>query len=183
MKMKRMIMAFAALAAFCAGASAQESKDMKVLVAYYSATGTTERAATQLASAAGATLYEIQPEKAYSSADLNWNNSSSRSTIEMKDAKSRPAIVKSLENADAYDVIYIGFPIWWDEAPRVINTFIEAYGFKGKTVIPFATSGGSSITNSQRVLQRTYPDIKWQSGRLLNGVSKSEMAKWVGKQN
>lgn len=140
----------------------------KILVAYYSATGTTEEVAKEVASISGGTLYEIKPEQEYSSADLNWNNSSSRSSREMADAKSRPAIVKDLVDAASFDTVYIGFPIWWDEAPRVVNSFIEAYGFDGKTVILFATSGGSSIANSEKVLRQTYPNLKWKSGKLLN---------------
>lgn len=173
-----------AAVAICFTGHAQGTKSVekgKVLVAYYSATGTTKKVAGLLATATGGTLHEIQPEKTYTSADLNWHDKSSRSSKEMADSKSRPAILKNLKNADSYDVIYIGFPIWWDEAPRVINTFIESYGFAGKTVIPFATSGGSSISNSEKVLKKTYPKLNWQAGKLLNYATKEDVTKWVNK--
>lgn len=184
--MKKYLLTMLATLALCVTGCAQNnSKSMnnskKVLVAYYSATGTTEGVAKLIASATGGTLYEIQPEKTYTSADLDWTDKSSRSTKEMADKSSRPAIVKNLKNASSYDVIYIGYPIWWDEAPRVVNTFLEAYNFEGKTVIPFATSGGSSISNSEKVLKATYPKLKWQSGRLLNRATKETVAKWVGQ--
>lgn len=182
--MKQILLTMMALTAICFTSHAQVAKSIekgKILVAYYSATGTTERVAGLIASATGGTLHKIQPEKAYTSADLDWTDKTSRSTKEMADAKSRPAILKNLKNAESYDVIYIGFPIWWNEAPRVINTFIESYNFAGKTVIPFATSGGSGISNSEKVLKNTYPKLNWQSGKLLNRTSKEEVAKWVGQ--
>lgn len=177
---KLLLLAAAALMAFCA--AAQNSEDMKakkVLVAYFSATGTTEEVAKMIAAQTGGDLVEITPEQAYTSADLNWNNKSSRSSVEMHDASSRPAIVKNLEGAGDYDVVYIGYPIWWNEAPRAVNTFIEAYDFTGKTMVPFATSGGSSINNSVSVLKRTYPKLTWSNGRLLNYASEDEIAKFV----
>lgn len=182
--MKQFLLIALATVAMCLTSCAQTPKNMKqekVLVAYYSATGTTEGVAKLIAEATGGTLCEIQPEQAYTSADLDWTDKTSRSTKEMADAKSRPAIVKNLKDAESYDVIYIGFPIWWDEAPRVVNTFLESYDFAGKTVIPFATSGGSSISNSERVLKATYPKLKWQSGRLLNRATSTTVANWLGK--
>lgn len=180
--MKQILLSVLAVVAIGFTCHAQETKGMekgKTLVAYYSATGTTEGVAKLIASATGGTLYEIQPEKVYTSADLNWNNKSSRSSKEMADAQSRPAILKNLENAGSYEVIYIGFPIWWDEAPRVVNTFIESYDFAGKTVIPFATSGGSTISNSVKVLKQTYPKLNWQAGKLLNRATKETVSDWV----
>lgn len=171
---------YAALVALLAiTACGQNKKDMKTLVAYFSATGTTEAVAKDLAKVAGATLYEIKPEVKYTEADLDWRDKQSRSTIEMQDKNSRPAIVKDLEDADSYDVIYIGFPVWWYTAPTIINTFIEAYGFKGKTVIFFATSGGSSIDKANDEFKAKYPDIKWKAGKTLNQASKADIKSWV----
>jgi flavodoxin len=152
---------------------------MKTLVAYFSATGVTESVARDLAEAAGATLYEIKPEVKYTAADLDWRDRQSRSSIEMNDKSSRPAIVKDLEDADSYDVIYIGFPVWWYTAPTIINTFIETYGFEGKTVVFFATSGGSNVSGADRQFQAQYPAINWKAGRLLNDISKPDIADWV----
>ena len=171
-----------ALLAFSLTACAQkqEKKEMKkVLVAYFSASGVTKSAAEQLAAVAGADLHEIKPAKPYTDADLDWRDKQSRSTVEMKDKNSRPAIVKDLQNAADYDVIYVGFPIWWYTAPTIINTFMEAYDFKGKTVISFATSGGSSIKKACEDLKAAYPDINWKEGKLLNRTSKKELEEWV----
>ena len=154
-------------------------KEMKTLVAYFSATGTTEAVAKDLAEVAGATLYEIKPEVKYTAADLDWRDKQSRSTLEMQDKSSRPTIVKDLEDADSYDVIYIGFPIWWYTAPTIINTFIEAYGFEGKTVIFFATSGGSDVSGADKQFHAQYPDINWKAGKLLNNASKKTLQDWV----
>ena len=154
-------------------------KEMKTLVAYFSATGTTAAVAKDLADVAGATLYEIKPEVKYTAADLDWRDKQSRSTLEMQDKNSRPAIVKDLENADSYDIIYIGFPVWWYTAPTIINSFIEAYGFEGKTVIFFATSGGSDVTGADKQFHAQYPAINWKAGKLLNNASKNELLEWV----
>lgn len=182
--MKRIVLLIVAAVAICFTGHAQNAKTMngkKTLVAYYSATGTTAQVAKLIASATGGTLYEISPEKTYTSADLNWNDKSSRSTKEMADAKSRPAIQKNLKGIEEYGTVYIGYPIWWNEAPRVINTFIESYDLAGKTIVPFATSGGSTISNSVSVLKKTYPQLKWQQGKLLNRATKAEVEKWVTK--
>lgn len=180
--MKRIVLFMAAMVTLCFTGHAQKNRNVesgKTLVAYYSATGTTENAARMIASATGGTLYKIQPEKDYTSADLDWNDKSSRSSKEMADTKARPALLKHLKDADSYDVIYIGFPIWWNEAPRIINTFLESYDFSGKSVIPFATSGGSGINNSEKILKQTYPKLNWQQGRLLNRATKEEITRWV----
>ena len=181
--MKRILMNLAAvmllpllMAATC---GQNNKKEMKTLVAYFSATGTTEAVAKDLAEVAGATLYEIKPEVKYTAADLDWRDKQSRSTLEMQDKSSRPAIVKDLEDADSYDVIYIGFPIWWYTAPTIINTFIEAYGFEGKTVIFFATSGGSTIDKANRDFAAAYPKIDWKAGKTLNRASKADIKAWV----
>ena len=164
-------------------ACGQNKKDMKTLVAYFSATGTTEAVAKDLAKVAGATLYEIKPEVKYTEADLDWRDKQSRSTIEMQDKSSRPAIVKDLKDSDSYETIYIGFPVWWYTAPTIINTFIETYGFEGKTVIFFATSGGSDVTGADRQFQAQYPDINWKPGKLLNRPSKKVLEDWVKANN
>ena len=154
-------------------------KEMKTLVAYFSATGTTEAVAKDLADVTGATLYEIKPEVRYTAADLNWRDKQSRSNVEMQDKNSRPAFVKDLKDADSYDRIFIGFPVWWYTAPTIINTFIEAYGFEGKTVIFFATSGGSTIDKANKDFAAAYPAIHWKAGKTLNGASNADIKAWV----
>lgn len=153
--------------------------EMKTLVAYFSATGTTESVAKDLAAVTGGTLYEIKPEVKYTAADLDWTVKTSRSSVEMQDRSSRPAIVKDLKDADSYDVVYIGFPVWWYTAPTIINTFIENYSFKGKTVIFFATSGGSSIDKANAEFKTQYPEINWKAGKTLNQASKDDIKVWV----
>lgn len=161
-------------------AQKQEKKEMKkVLVAYFSASGVTKGVAEQLAAVAGADLHKIKPEYPYTDADLDWRDKQSRSSVEMKDKNSRPAITDKLKNMQDYDVVYVGFPIWWYTAPTIINTFMESYDFKGKTVIPFATSGGSSIKKACEDLKAAYPDITWKEGKLLNRTSKKELETWV----
>ena len=157
----------------------EENKDMKVLVAYFSASGMTKGVAQQLAEVAGADLHEIKPEQPYTDADLDWRDKESRSSVEMKDKNSRPAITDKLENMADYDVVFVGFPIWWYTCPTIINTFMEAYDFKGKTVIPFATSGGSTIEKSCEDLKATYPDLTWKDGKLLNKPSKEDLEQFV----
>ena len=151
----------------------------KVLVVYFSATGTTRQVAKQIAKTADADTCEIAPAKPYSSADLDWTNKQSRSSVEMNNPKARPEIKAVTVDVSEYDYIFLGYPIWWDLAPRAVNTFIETTNLAGKTVIPFATSGGSSIGNSVAVLKQSYPNIKWQSGKLLNRVSEKDIEAWV----
>ena len=177
--MKRLFIAAAAILIVLTACGQNSKKEMKTLVAYFSATGTTEAVAKDLAEVAGATLYEIKPEVKYTAADLDWRDKQSRSTLEMQDKSSRPAIVKDLKDADSYDVIYIGFPVWWYTAPTIINTFIEAYGFDGKTVILFATSGGSDVAGADKQFHAQYPAINWKAGKLLNNASKADMDAWV----
>ena len=158
-----------------------ENVKKHVLVAYFSATGTTKEAATQLAKAANAALYEIVPEKPYTSADLDWHDDNSRSSVEMKNLKSRPAIKGKVDNMAQYDTVYVGFPIWWYTAPTIINTFVESNDLKGKTVITFATSGGSTVAKATKDLKAAYPDINWKEGSLLNGRTLQEAKTLVGK--
>ena len=186
--MKKISMIISALMVFAVSACSQgnkakENKEMKkVLVAYFSASGVTKGVAQQLAEVTDGTLYEIKPEQPYTDADLNWRDKQSRSSVEMQDKKSRPAITDKLKNMQDYDVVYVGFPIWWYTCPTIINTFMEAYDFKGKTVIPFATSGGSSITKACEDLKTAYPNVKWKEGKLLNRASKKDLEDWVKNQ-
>lgn len=124
----------------------------KVLTAYFSASGVTEKLAKRLASAIGADLYEVQPEVPYTSADLDWTDKKSRSSVEMNDKSFRPAIAGKVENMDQYDVIFVAFPIWWYVAPTIVNTFLEQYDFSGKTIVPLATSGSSGMGNTNKEL-------------------------------
>ncbi|MBQ5457258.1 MAG: NAD(P)H-dependent oxidoreductase [Bacteroidales bacterium] len=156
-----------------------ETKEMKTLVAYFSASGVTRGVATQLAEVAGADLYEIVPEQIYTDADLDWRDSLSRSSVEMKDKTSRPSIKKTELKIDDYDTIYVGFPIWWYTCPTIINTFMETYDFAGKTVIPFATSGSSPIEQACCDLKSAYPKANWKEGRLLNNATKEQLEEWV----
>ena len=152
-----------------------------VLVVYFSATGTTRNVAKQLADAAQADLCEIVPTEHYTSADLDWHDQHSRSSVEMNDEQARPAIEEIKVDISKYEIIFLGYPIWWNIAPRVVNTFIEMGDMTGKTVIPFATSGGSSITGSFSALKKAYPALKWKEGRLLNRASKEEIKSWLNK--
>jgi flavodoxin len=182
--MKKIVMMMAALLAMSLSACSQkkESKEMKkVLVAYFSASGVTKGVAQQLAEVTGGTLHEIKPAQPYTDADLDWRDKQSRSSVEMQDKSSRPAITDKLKNMQDYDIIYVGFPIWWYTCPTIINTFMEAYDFKGKTVIPFATSGGSSIKKACEDLKAAYPDVKWKEGKLLNQATKKDLENWVKK--
>lgn len=167
------------------GAMAQNKTEMnagKKIVVYFSCTGTTKNAAQKLAQAIGADIYQIQPAKPYTSADLNWKNKSSRSSMEMNNPFSRPNITGNVPNMAQYETVFIGFPIWWNLAPTIINTFIESYDFKGKTIVPFATSGGSGIEDSEKALRKSYPQIKWKSGKLLNGrADKDSLIEWINK--
>ena len=152
----------------------------KILVAYFSATNTTEGVAKVIADCIDADIYEITPEQPYTSADLNYNSDSSRSTKEMNDPNSRPAISGSVKNMEQYDIVFIGYPIWWGEAPRILSTFVESCDFSGKTVVPFCTSGGSGVGLSAKNLERQAGSGTWLSGtRLSGGASKSTIENWI----
>lgn len=151
----------------------------KKLVAYFSASGVTGKAAKILAEAIGADLYEIKPEIPYSRADLDWTDKKSRSSVEMNNPDSRPKIADTDANITEYDTIFVGFPIWWYTAPTIIKTFLESYDFSGKAVVPFATSGGSGLGKTADILQKTVPSAYVKSGKMLNGVlSAAELKKW-----
>lgn len=151
-----------------------------VLVAYFSASGVTAGVAKKLADVAGADLYEIVPEQVYTKADLNWMDKESRSSVEMNDRSARPAIATKVENMDQYDTVFVGFPVWWYREPSIIDTFMEAYDFGGKTVVPFCTSGSSGIGDTYKNLQELAPGATVVEGkRLAKGVSESDLSAWV----
>ena len=153
----------------------------KSLVTYFSASGVTKKVAEKLAEAAGADLFEIKPEVAYTEADLNWMDKKSRSSIEMNDKSFRPAIAEKCNNMADYDGVYIGFPIWWYVAPTIINTFLESYDFSGKTIVLFATSGGSGFGNTVAELKGSVSDTTViKEGKVFNrGISKDQLSSWV----
>ena len=190
--MKRLttILSVAVAIALCACAGNKSQQDSQqsntenmekktTLVAYFSATGTTKAAAEKLAQAVDADLHEIQPEQPYTDADLDWHNQQSRSSVEMKDKSSRPAIKNKVENMDQYTTVYIGYPIWWYIAPTIINTFVEQYNLEGKTVIPFFTSGGSGAGETMKYLTPSAPKANWKEPINLTGESKGEIEKLV----
>ena len=160
-----------------AKAEEQIMTNKKVLVAYFSATGTTEKLANKLAKVTNADLFKITPEQPYTADDLNWMDKQSRSSVEMKDRNCRPAIASKLDNMNEYDVIFVGFPIWWYREPSIIDTFMESYDFTGKTIIPFATSGGSPIGNSGEIMQSLAPNAKVFAGKCFPSNTTEEALK------
>lgn len=154
----------------------------KVLVAYFSASGVTAKVAERLAKEIGAKLFEIEPETPYTDTDLNWQNERSRSSVEMKDTNCRPIIRAKVENMSQYDVIFIGFPVWWYREPSIIDTFMETYDFTDKTVIPFATSGMSPIGDSGNNLQVLAPNAKIVKGKRFDAnISGKALADWASE--
>lgn len=153
----------------------------KKLVTYFSASGVTKRYAEKVSKVTGADLFEIKPAIPYTNADLNWQNSSSRSSVEMKNPDSRPEIAEKLPDMDSYDTVFVGFPIWWYVAPTIINTFLESYDFSGKTVVLFATSGGSGMGKTAEVLRKICPGADIKEGKVLNGMSDEKIAKWANE--
>lgn len=183
--MKRLTIILAALSLCFAACTpknnyTEEQTEKKVLVTYFSATGTTRAAAERLAALTGADLAAIVPEQEYTEADLNYMDSTSRSSVEMKDPASRPAMKAFEANVADYDVVLIGFPIWWNTAPTIINTFIEANpALAGKTVAFFATSGGSNLDNADQVFKGQYTELVWQKGLLMNDATDSTITSWM----
>lgn len=155
----------------------------KILIAYFSASGVTAGVAREMAQAVGADLYEIRPAAPYTPADLDWRNRQSRSSREMGDPACRPALAPPAVDLAQYDTILLGFPIWWYVGPRIVDTFLESQDFSGKTVIPFATSGGSGIEKAARSLKDHCPDAVWKPGRLLHRAGAAEWAKAALAQN
>lgn len=184
--MNKIILALFALIGFSVAACARQKQDTtmtpadkKILVVYFSATGTTAKAAQKLSQTVHGSLYAITPKKTYTDKDLDWTSKSSRSSQEMNNPQARPAIKESLVNIADYNVVFIGYPIWWDLAPRIINTFIESHDLKGKIIIPFATSGGSSISNSVSALRKSYPELNWKKGMLLNRTDENTLKECI----
>ena len=151
----------------------------KTLVAFFSASGVTAQKAREIAEATGADLYEIKPAERYTAADLDWTNKQSRSSQEMENDACRPAIAGSPVDMHAYDTVFVGFPIWWYVEPRIIDTFLEAYDFSGKTMIPFATSGSSGIGGAEKRMRGICPAATWNPGKLLNGI---DAGTWAAAQ-
>lgn len=150
------------------------------LVAYFSASGTTAKVAETLAEAIGADIFELEPSIPYTKADLDWRDANSRSTVEMKNPASRPAIARKRGNMDEYDTIFLGFPIWWYMAPTIVNTFLESYDLSGKTIIPFATSGGSDMGKTNEHLQPSCPGAALLEGCVFSAKASSEdLAAWA----
>ena len=156
----------------------------KILVVYFSATGNTRTVAGHVANTLNATLHEIRPQILYTSADLDWRDSSSRSNMENSNASARPAISGTVENIGSYDIIFIGYPIWFGQAPRIINTFLESYNFSGKTIIPFSTSGSSDMGSSATNLHRFTTNANWFSGNRFPGnATRNAVVQWVNSLN
>ncbi len=152
----------------------------KTLVAVFSASGVTKRVGEEIARIAGADFYEIVPEEIYTSADLDWMNKRSRSSIEMNDPSSRPEIEENSLDIASYDTVIVGFPIWWGVAPRIIDTFLESYDFSGKKIIPFCTSGGSGVGKSDIALHKDAGgDVRWAKGRQINRPNEAEIRRWL----
>ena len=174
------MMSFIFLTGYNTQAKENDMFDNNVLVAYFSATGNTASVAERLAKAANADLFEIKPQQPYTAADLNWRNDQSRSSLEMKDRGSRPEIASKVENMEKYNVVFVGFPIWWYREPSIIDTFIESYDFGAKTVIPFATSGGSGMGDSSENIQKLAPNASVKNGkRFPADVSGDELKTWA----
>lgn len=167
----------------CAVFTNARADDNKILVAYFSATGNTKAVASTLAIAINADLFEIVPEQPYTSEDLNWQNNQSRTSIEMGDRSSRPAIASKIEDISQYNIVFVGSPIWWGREPSIMDTFIESYDFTGKTIIPFVTSGSSDIGDYGANLQALAPDAKVLTGkRFPTDVSGEELKNWADEQ-
>ncbi len=154
----------------------------KILVAVFSASGVTKRVGEEIARACGGDFAEIAPETPYSSADLNWTDKTSRSTIEMNDPAARPAIRGRVENMADYDTVIVGYPIWWGVAPRIIETFLESYDFSGKTILPFCTSGGSGVGRSDVALHKNVSgNVTWGKGVQISRPNADEIKKWLDR--
>lgn len=170
----------------CSGSSKQQATAQpnagKVLVCYFSASGHTRGVAIRIANQCAADLYEITPAQAYTNGDLDWTDSLSRSSVEMKDPASRPELGGKPIDFSKYSTIYLGYPNWWNTAPHIINSFVDANrkALAGHPIVTFMTSGGGDIDNSEHDLQTAYPELQWKEGRLLNDVTDEELIKWVG---
>ena len=166
--------------------TAEQPKDNKILVAYFSASGNTKKVAETIAEITGGTLFEIEPAQPYTEEDLDGWNESARGTRESKDRSTRPEVKSKVEDMAQYDTVYLGFPIWWYTCPTIINTFLEQYNFAGKTIIPFATSGGSDFGDTEKDLKVSAPDAIFKPGKvlfktegLLKDVDKTTVEDWI----
>lgn len=166
----------------CSSKKQQEtlgSSESKAIVCYFSATGTTEKAAKRLSEITGAPLLNIEPQELYSDADLDWRDTLSRSYVEMHNRSFRPVLKDSVSDLSDYSIVFIGYPNWWNTHPTIINTFIEANNLEGKTIVPFMTSGGSNIINSEKELRESYPSLNFAKGLLMNNVTDKDIANWL----
>lgn len=187
MKIAKLLLAVICAAAVSLASCSQNKKSEtvnkenanKAIVCYFSATGTTEAVAKRIAAITGADIYEIVPETLYTEADLDWTDSLSRSTIEMHRRDFRPALKDSVADLKDYTVVYLGYPNWWNTHPTLINTFIEANNLEGKTIVPFMTSGGSDIVNSEKELKEQYPTLTFGKGMLINNKTDDEIREWT----
>lgn len=178
--MRKIIWIFAVICTIITASTLYAAEGEKsVAVVYFSPTGTTKAAAEKIAAAAGADIYEIVPKEKYIAADLNYHDDGCRANREMKDASVRPEIASDLSTVPSHDVIYIGYPIWWGTAPRIINTFLEAYDLSGAEIYLFCTSGSSGISTSISDLRAAYPALDIKDGRRFSGASASEIGAWV----
>lgn len=167
------------LSACASGEKKTDDSSNKVLVAYFSAQGHTRALAEKIATATGGTLFEIEPTEPYTEADLDGWNDSARGTRESKDRSTRPGVKSKVADFDKYDTIYLGFPIWWYTAPTIVNTFLESYNTAGKTIIPFATSGGSNFGQTEKDLRVSAPKAVFKPGVVLNGATREQVDEWV----
>lgn len=176
-----MLIPFASCSAKSSSVNApkQETVNSKILVAYFSAQGHTKAVGEKIASITGGELFEITPVKIYTEEDLDGWNESARGTRESKDRSTRPEIANNVDNFERYDTIYLGFPIWWFTAPTIINTFLESYDTEGKTIIPFATSGGSSYGDTEKDLRVSAPKAVFKPGKVLNGMDEQQIRQWI----
>ena len=163
--------------------AAQQNTDDKSIVVYFSCTGNTKAVAEEIAAQTGSDLHEIVPEEPYTEEDLNYNDDNCRANAEMNDPESRPAISNTIENLSDYDTIYIGYPIWWGSLPRIMNTFFDTYDFSGKTIVPFCTSGSSSISQSVSVIKEAEPEAQIKEGLQVSSAgaddSSDEVSRWI----
>ena len=162
--------------------AAQTTGQSKILVAFFSASGNTAHVAETLSKAIGADLYEIKPKVEYTSADLNWHDENSRSSVEMKNESARPEIDGNISNFNQYETIIVAYPIWWNLEPRIVDTFLESYDFSGKNLVPICTSGGSGIENSAAHLKKICPNATWKNGQKFpSHASADELKTWFNK--
>lgn len=159
-----------------------QAKKKKVLVAWFSVTGNTKSVAKKVRKASGGKLYRIRPKKAYTKKDINYDNDNCRATREQNSASARPAVKGKVKNIRKYDVIFIGYPIWWGKEPKVIKTFLESYNLKGKKIVPFCTSGGSGISGSMKGIRKSAKGAKVKAGKDLTDASYTSIKKWVRKK-